>query len=115
MTPPPDTEIVTAVSTETDDVKMLKPPRVVPDGTIMPFGTEATAGLLLATWNIVSVDCGAAIDTVANELPPKPTVEVGLSEIAVGATAGCNVTCADAVAPLHVAVTVAVVVATLFV
>lgn len=47
--PPPDTEIVTAVSTETDDVKMLKPPRVVPAGTIMPFGTDATAGLLLAT------------------------------------------------------------------
>lgn len=49
VTPPPDTEIVTAVSTETDDVKMLKPPRVVPAGTIMPFGTDATAGLLLAT------------------------------------------------------------------
>ena len=49
VTPPPDTEIVTGVSTETDDVKMLKPPRVVPAGTIMPFGTDATAGLLLAT------------------------------------------------------------------
>jgi len=41
--------IVTRVSAETDDVKMLKPPRVVPAGTIMPFGTDATAGLLLAT------------------------------------------------------------------
>ena len=49
VTPPPDTEIVTPVSIETDDVKTLKPPRVVPAGTIMPFGTEATAGLLLAT------------------------------------------------------------------
>jgi hypothetical protein len=49
VTPPPDTEIVTGVSTETDDVKMLKPPRVVPAGTIMPFGTDATAGWLLAT------------------------------------------------------------------
>jgi len=49
VTPPPDTEIVTDVSTETDDVKMLKPPRVVPAGTIMPFGTDAAAGLLLAT------------------------------------------------------------------
>jgi hypothetical protein len=58
----------------------------------------------------VSVGCGAAIDTVANELPPRPTVEVGLSEIAVGATAGRSVTCADAPAPIHVAVTVAVVV-----
>ena len=47
--PPPDTEIVTGVSTETDDVKILKPPRVVPAGTIIPFGTEATAGLLLVT------------------------------------------------------------------
>ena len=49
VTPPPDTEIVTGVSTETDDVKMLKPPRVVPAGTIMPFGTDATAGWLLVT------------------------------------------------------------------
>ena len=57
-----------------------------------------------------------AIDTVANELPPRPTVEVGLSEIAVGATAGSSVTCADALAPFHVAVIVAVVVVeTLFV
>jgi hypothetical protein len=47
VTPPPDTEIVTVVSAETDDVKMLKPPRVVPAGTIMPFGTDATAGWLL--------------------------------------------------------------------
>jgi len=49
VTPPPDTEIVTGVSTETDDVKMLNPPRVVPAGTIMPFGTDAAAGLLLVT------------------------------------------------------------------
>jgi hypothetical protein len=64
----------------------------------------------------VSVGCGVAIDTVANELPPRPTVEVGLSAIAVGATAGSSVTGADAPAPFHVAVTVAVVVvATVFV
>jgi hypothetical protein len=64
----------------------------------------------------VSVACGVAIDTVANELPPRPTVEVGLSEIPAGATAGSSVTCADALAPFHVAVTVVVVVvATLFV
>ena len=64
----------------------------------------------------MSVACGAAIDTVANELPPRPTVEVGLSEIAVGATAGSSVTGADTVAPFHAAVTVAVVVVvTLFV
>jgi hypothetical protein len=49
VTPPPETEIVTGVSAETDDVKMLNPPRVVPAGTIMPFGTDATEGLLLAT------------------------------------------------------------------
>jgi len=49
VTPPPDTEIDTGVSTETDDVKTLKPPRVVPAGTIMPFGTDAAAGSLLAT------------------------------------------------------------------
>jgi len=49
VTPPPETEIVTTVPAETDEVKMLKPPRVVPAGTIMPFGTDATAGWLLAT------------------------------------------------------------------
>ena len=49
VTPPPDTEIVTDVFTDTGDVKMLKPPRVVPAGTIMPFGTDATAGSLLVT------------------------------------------------------------------
>jgi hypothetical protein len=37
-----------------------------------------------------------AIDTVANELPPEPTVDVGLSEMAVGATPGNSVTDADA-------------------
>ena len=64
----------------------------------------------------MSVVCGAAIDTVANELPPSPTVDVGLSEIAVGATAGSSVTAAAASAPFHDAVTVAVdVVVTLFV
>ena len=64
----------------------------------------------------MSVGCAVAIDTVANELPPRPTVEVGLSEIAVGATAGRSVTGADAPTPFHVAVTTAVVVvATLFV
>jgi hypothetical protein len=41
--------MVTDVFCETDDVKILKPPRVVPAGTIMPFGTDATAGWLLAT------------------------------------------------------------------
>jgi hypothetical protein len=49
VTPPPDTEIVTGVSAVTDEVKTLKPPRVVPAGTIMPFGTAAIVGLLLAT------------------------------------------------------------------
>jgi hypothetical protein len=49
VTPPPDTEIVTVVFVETDEVKMLKPPRVVPAGTIMPLGTDATAGWLLVT------------------------------------------------------------------
>jgi hypothetical protein len=58
----------------------------------------------------VSVACAVAIDTVAKELPPRPTVDVGLSEIAAGATAGRRVTCADALAPFHAAVTVAVVV-----
>jgi hypothetical protein len=57
-----------------------------------------------------------AIETVANELPPRPTVDVGLSEIAVGATAGRSVMGADTTTASHAAVTVAVVVVvTLFV
>lgn len=56
------------------------------------------------------------MDTVANEPPPRPTVEVGLSEMAVGATPGSSVTGADLVTPFHAAVTAAfVVVETLFV
>ena len=39
VTPPPDTEIVTNVCCVTPLVKMLKPPRVTPDGTIMLLGT----------------------------------------------------------------------------
>ena len=57
----------------------------------------------------MSVVCGVAIDTVANELPPRPTVEVGLSESAVGATAGRSVTGAEELAPFQLAVTVTVV------
>jgi len=70
VTPPPETEIVTAVCTLTAEVKTLKPPFVTPAGTIMLPGTAATAGLLLATWKVVSVDCGEAMLTVANEPPP---------------------------------------------
>jgi len=39
VTPPPETEIVTSVCVVTPVVKMLKPPRVTPDGTIMLLGT----------------------------------------------------------------------------
>jgi len=56
VTPPPETEMVTSVWTLTAEVKMLKPPLVTPDGTIMLPGTGATAGLLLVTWKVVSVD-----------------------------------------------------------
>jgi len=79
VTPPPETEIVTTVCVLTELVKMLKPPVVEPAGIITPLGTEATAGLLLATCKIWSVDEGDATVTVAKELPPVPVVEVGLS------------------------------------
>jgi hypothetical protein len=69
VTPPPDTEMVTSVWTLTAEVKTLKPPLVVPAGTIMLPGTGATVGLLLATWKVVSVDWGEAMLTVANVLP----------------------------------------------
>jgi hypothetical protein len=86
VTPPPETEIVTTVCVLTELVKMLKPPVVEPAEIITPLGTDATAGLLLATCKISSVDEGDAIVTVANELPPNPVVDVGLSVSDVG---GC--------------------------
>ena len=85
VTPAPDTEIATTVCLSTGLVKILKPPVVEPRGIITPFGTEATAGLLLVTCSIWS-DVGAvATVTVANEPPPRPTVEVGSSDIDAGA------------------------------
>ena len=84
VTPAPETEIVTAVCTLTAEVKMLNPPFVTPAGTIMLPGTLATAGSLLVTWNVVSVDCGDAMLTVADDPPLWPTVEVGDRVRAVG-------------------------------
>src|ERR1044071_6559848 len=72
VTPPPETEMVTTVCALTAAVKMLKPPVVEPAGITMPLGTEATAGLLLTTCKIWSVDEGDATVTVAKELPPAP-------------------------------------------
>jgi len=79
VTPPPETEIVTIVCVLTELVKTLKPPVVEPAGITTPFGTDAIDGLLLATCRTWSVDVGDATVTVAKELPPVPTVEVGLS------------------------------------
>jgi hypothetical protein len=86
VTPAPETEIVTTVCVLTELVKMLKPPVVEPAGIDTPLGTEATDGLLLATCKIRSLDEGDAIVTVANELPPNPVVDVGLS---VNDAGGC--------------------------
>src|SRR6185369_16469747 len=99
VTPPPETEIVTMVCVLTELVKMLKPPVVEPAGIITPFGTEATAGLLLATCKIWSVDEGDATVTVAKEFPPCPVVDVGLSVSDKGGCCGVSVTCACADAP----------------
>jgi len=49
VTPPPETEIVTAVCAGTAVVKMLNPPLVLFAGMVTEFGT-VTAGLLLVTW-----------------------------------------------------------------
>src|SRR5262245_17629 len=88
---------------------MLKPPAVTPAGTMTKPGTEATVGLLLATWKKLSIVEGVAMVRVAKEEPPTPIVEVGLSARDVGATCGTSVSCDWALAPFQVAVIVAVV------
>ena len=52
----------------------------------------------------MSVDCADAIVTRPDELPPVPTVDVGLSVIPDGAGCGVSVTLPCAVAPFHEAV-----------
>jgi hypothetical protein len=99
VTPPPETEIVTTVCALTELVKILNPPVVEPAGIVTLLGTEATAGLLLATCKVWSLDVGDASVTVAKELPPKPVVEVGLSVSDAGGCCGVNVTCACVDAP----------------
>jgi hypothetical protein len=100
VAPPPETEIVTIVCELTEVVETLKPPVVEPAGIVTPFGTEAIAGLLLATCSTSSVDEGDAIVTVAKEPPPAPVVVVGLSVSDVGGCCGVSVTCACEVPPL---------------
>jgi len=56
------------------------------------------------------VDCGDAMATVPNELPPVPTVDDGSRTSDAGAGCGVTVTCAGVLTPFQVAVTVAVVV-----
>lgn len=112
VTPPPDTEIVTTVCTVTAEVKTLKPPLSVPAGIWTLVGTEATAGLLLVRAKVSSGPAngsGDAMVTRPKELPPNPTVEVGLSVNDVGGCCGVNVTGACTLTPFQVAVTVAVV------
>jgi len=75
----------------------------------MAFGTLATEGLLLLTWKVVSVDCGEAMLTVANELPLWPTVEVGERDTEAGGGCGRSVSVVCAVPPFQLAVTVAAV------
>jgi hypothetical protein len=86
--------MVTTVWTLTEVVKILKPPVVEPAGIVTPLGTEAIEGLLLATCRTSSVDEGNAIVTVANELPPVPVVDVGLSTKDDGGCCAVSVTCA---------------------
>jgi len=83
VTPPPETEIVTSVCALTGVVLMLIPPVVFPAGTRTELETPATAGLLLLTWKIWSVEEGAAMVTVANE-PADPLTDAGLREMDAG-------------------------------
>jgi hypothetical protein len=79
---------------------MLKPPVVEPAGIVTPLGTEAIDGLLLATCRTSSVDEADAIVTTAEEPPPVPVVEVGLSVNDNGGCCGVSVTCACEATPL---------------
>jgi hypothetical protein len=83
VTPPPETEIVTCVCVLTGAVLMEIPPVVLPAGTRTEFETPATAGLLLLTWKIWSVEEGAAMVTVANE-PADPLTDAGLRAMDAG-------------------------------
>lgn len=56
VTPPPLTEILTTVFVATCVVKTLNPAAVVPAGMVTPLLTLATAGLLLVSCRVVSVD-----------------------------------------------------------
>jgi hypothetical protein len=73
-------------------VKILKPPAVTPAGTVTLDGTWAIDGLLLVTWKMLSVACADPIVTRPDELPPVPTVDVGLSVSDVGDGCGVSVT-----------------------
>jgi len=83
VTPPPETEIVTAVCVLTGVVLIWTPPWVLPAGISTELETPATAGLLLLTWKIWSVAEGAAMVTVANE-PADPLTDAGLRAMDAG-------------------------------
>lgn len=106
VTPPPLTEMVTAVWVETGVVEMLKPPVVLFAGIITDPGT-VTAGLLLVIWKIWSVVAGEATVTLAKD-PLEPVAEVGLSVMDAGWPCGVSVTVSCTLMPFQVAVIVAV-------
>ena len=83
VTPPPETEIVTSVCAVTGVVFTKTPPVVLPAGIRTEIETPATAGLLLLTWKIWSVEEGAAMVTVANE-PADPLTDAGLRAMDAG-------------------------------
>ena len=87
VTPPPETEIVTAVCVLTGDVLIWTPPWVFPAGISTEVETPATTGLLLLTWKIWSVVEAAAVVTVANE-PADPLTDAGLRVMDAGCPCG---------------------------
>ena len=109
VTPPPVTEIVTTVWTETKVVITWSAPRVVPAGIVTPVDRNGkTVGLLLVTCKNWSKGAGVAMVTRPSTEPaPPPTTVAGNSVNDVGAGPGATVICVCTMPPFQFAVIVA--------
>ena len=108
VTPPPVTEIVTAVGALTAAVAMSKKPTPLPAKTVTVSGTAASAGSLLSTCMISSWPAPSAAVTTPCE--PLVVVDIGLTSNDVGAGPGVSVIFHVCVTPAALAVTLATVV-----
>src|SRR5215216_895989 len=105
VTPPPDTEIVTAVAVLTGEVAMLNPPAAANWGTVTKFGMVTRSGREVESENMTSASLGSAAVTRPKE-PDEPEVVAGSSVIDVGGGWGVRVVVACTLAPRQVAVIV---------